>query len=279
MKKRRWRILGILVLVLAVAQGTFVLLVRPSNDRDWAPDMVRLPTAQFRGDSVTVANVRNNLYRSVDDFDVRWEERHYDLRQLESVWFVVEPFSGVPGPAHTFVTFGFRNGEFVGISVELRRERGEHFSPIKGLLRQYELAYVVADERDLIGLRANHRRDSVYLYPVRTTPERMRALFTAMLTRANALAERPEFYNTLTSTCTTNIVSHINDIAPRRVPLSYKVLLPAFADELAYDIGLLDTSLPFEEMRAAHRINRAAAEFADRPDFSAGIRRGLPGGA
>ncbi|MBX3173215.1 MAG: DUF4105 domain-containing protein [Gemmatimonadaceae bacterium] len=278
-ERRLGRVALVTVAVLAVAWLALVLLVRPSNDRDWSPDMVRLPAAEFHGDSVTVTNVRNNLYRSVDDFDVRWEDRRYDLQRLESVWFVVEPFSGVPGPAHTFVTFGFGDGEFVGISVELRRERGEHFSPIKGLLRQYELTYVVADERDLIGLRANHRRDSVYLYPVRTTTERMRALFTAMLTRANALAAHPEFYNTLTSTCTTNIVSHINDIAPRRVPLSYKVLLPAFADELAYDIGLLDSELPFEQMRAAHRINQAAAEFADRPDFSVGIRRGLAGGS
>lgn len=266
---------AVTALALAALWGAFALLVRPSNDREWAPDMVRLPAARFHGDSVTVTNVRNTLYRSVDDFDVRWEERGYDLNRLESVWFVVEPFSGVPGPAHTFVTFGFGDGEFVGISVELRREVGEHFSPLKGMLRQYELTYVVADERDLIGLRANHRRDSVYLYPVRTTPQKMRALFTAMLTRANALAERPEFYNTLTSTCTTNIVTHINDIAPRRVPLSYKVLLPALADELAYDIGLLDSSLPFEQMRAAHRINQAAAEYADRPDFSLGIRLGL----
>ena len=264
------------LVVLAVLRVAMLLLLRPSNDRNWSPDMVRLPEARFHGDSVTVANVRNNRYRSTDDFDVRWEERSYDLRRLESVWFVVEPFSGVPGPAHTFVTFGFGNGEFVGISVELRREVGEHFSPLKGMLRQYELTYVVADERDLIGLRANFRRDSVYLYPVRTTPERMRALFVEMLGRANALAARPEFYNTLTSTCTTNIVRHINTIAPRRVPLSVKVLLPAFADELAYDLDLLDTALPRDAFRSAHRINAQAAEYADRDDFSTGIRSALP---
>lgn len=264
------------VVVLAVIRVAMLLLLRPSNDRDWSPDMVRLPAARFHGDSVTVANVRNIRYRSTDDFDVRWEERSYDLRRLESVWFVVEPFSGVPGPAHTFVSFGFGNGEFVGISVELRREVGEHFSPLKGMLRQYELTYVVADERDLIGLRANHRRDSVYLYPVRTTPEKMRALFVEMLGRANALAARPEFYNTLTSTCTTNIVRHINTIAPRRIPLSVKVLLPAFADELAYDLGLIETALPRDSFRSAYRINAQAAEYADRDDFSTGIRSALP---
>lgn len=265
-----------MALALLAAWGALVLWRRPSNDRDWTADQVRVPTARFAGDSVYVANVRHVRYRSTQDFDVHWEDRAYDLGRLESVWFVVEPFSGVPGPAHTFLSFGFGDGEFVGISVEIRKERGEEFSPLKGLLRHFELTYVVADERDLIGLRANHRRDSVYLYPVRTTPERMRALFVEMLTRANALAERPEFYNTLTSTCTTNIVRHINTIAPRRVPLSLKVLLPAFADELAYDLGLLDTTLPREAFRDAHRINRLAAEYADRADFSVGIRSAFP---
>lgn len=262
--------------VLATGAVVFAVAVRPSNDRDWSPDQAQLSTAHFRGDSVDVQNVRNTHYRSTTDYDVRWETRSYDLSRLESVWFMVEPFSGWRGPAHTLLSFGFGDGEFVAISVEVRKEQGESFSPLKGLLRRYELQYVVGDERDLIGLRANHRRDSVYLYPVRTTPERMRELFVSMLERANTLAAAPEFYNTLTSTCTTNIVRHINVIAPGRVPLSYKVLLPAHADDLAYDIGLLDTELPRERFRAAHLINAQAAQYADSASFSRGIRSALP---
>lgn len=261
--------------VLLAAYAALLAFVHPSNDRDWSPDQVRLATAVVAGDTVRVQNVRNAFYRSTYDYDVRWEDRTYDLSKLESVWFMVEPFSDVRGPAHTLLTFGFSDGAYVGISVELRKEKGEAFSPLKGLFRQYELTYVVADERDLLGLRANHRQDSVFLYPVRTTPENKRALFLAMLKRANGLAANPEFYNTLTSTCTTNIVSHINDIAPKRVPLSFKVLLPAYADELAYDLGLLDTALPRDQFRAAHLINEAAARYADSEQFSAGIREGL----
>lgn len=257
----------------AIAGATaFVALVRPSNDRDWSPDQERTATARFDGDTVRILNVRNAYYRSTYDYDVYWEDRAYDLGRLESVWFVVEPFSGRRGPAHTLVSFGFGDGEFVAISVELRKEKGESFSPLRGLLRQYELAYVVGDERDLIGLRANHRRDSVYLYPIRTTTERMRAMFVAMLERANSLAERPEFYNTLTSSCTTNIVRHINVIAPRRIPFSYKVLLPGYADDLAYDLGLIDTDLPRDRFRQAHLINDLAQLYADSASFSNGIR-------
>lgn len=270
---RRILLAGAVVLgVPVVGYGLFSLIVRPSNDRDWSPDQERLAAATFVGDSVHIENVRNNLYRSVSDYDVRWERRSYDLTQLETVWFIVEPFSKVRGPAHTFLSFGFAGGEYVAISVELRKEMGETFHPFRGLLRQYELQYVVGDERDLIGLRANHRHDSVFVYPVRTTPEKKRELFVAMLQRANRLAERPEFYNTLWSSCTTNIVSHINDIAPKRVPFSYKVLLPAYSDELAYDLGLLETSLPRDAFRQPHLINARAAAFADQEEFSRGIR-------
>lgn len=252
----------------------FVLLVRPSNERDWNADQARMTTAEIVGDVVTIRNVRNATYRSTTDFDVHWETRRYDLSRLESVWFIVEPFADWRGPAHTFLSFGFDDGDHVAISVEIRKERGEAFSPLLGLLRQYEIAYVVGDERDLIGLRANHRKDDVFLYPVRATREQARALFVSMLERANRIAAEPEFYNTLTNTCTSNIVDHIESIAPGRVPWSYKTLLPAYSDDLAYDLGLIDTDLPRATYRSAHRINDLASRYAEDPAFSARIRIG-----
>jgi hypothetical protein len=266
------RVILVLGAVALAGAAAFVTTVQPANDRDWSADQERIATAAFAGNTVRIRNVRNTHYRSTDDYDVHWEDRSYDLDRLESVWFMVEPFSGWRGPAHTLVSFGFADGEYVAVSVEIRRERGESFSPLRGLFRQYELTYIVGDERDLIGLRANHRRDSVYLYPVRTTPDRMRAMFVSMLERANTLAERPEFYNTLTSTCTTNIVRHINVIAPRRIPYSFKVLLPAYADDLAFDLGLIDTDLSRDRFRQAHLINDLAELYADSVSFSSGIR-------
>lgn len=262
------RVLAILVLGYLL----LVLAIRPSNRRDWSPDTERTASAVFIDDSVKIKNVRNVRYRSTSDFDVRWEDRTYDLRQLESVWFVVEPFSDWRGPAHTFLSFGFGNDEYIAISVEIRKEKGESFSPVGGLLRQYELIYVIGDERDLIGLRANYRHDNVYLYQVKATPEKMRELFISMLERANQVAQHPEFYNTLTNTCTTNIVEHINVIAPGRIPFSYKTLLPAYSDELAFDLDLIDTELSRNEFRAAHQINAQAKLHADSPDFSKAVR-------
>jgi len=261
--------------LLAAAAVIAYASIRPRTDRVWSPDMAVMPAARFSGDSVYVTGIRNTAYETTERYTVAHYDRGYDLGRLESVWYLVEPFSGMKGPAHTLVSFGFGRGEYLAISVELRREPGEHFSPLKGVLKQYELMYVVADERDVIRLRTNYRHDDVYLYPVRATPEQRRRMLVSMLERANALRERPEFYNTLTNTCTTNIVRHVNEIAPRKVPLSYKVLLPGYSDQLAYDIGLLDTDLPFAEARARHHINARALRYAERPDFSDLIRRPL----
>jgi hypothetical protein len=276
LRRRRWLRATLIVLAAAaLAWVALIVLVRPSNTRDWSPDQARLATASFDSHIVHLHNVRNAVYRSSQDYDVHWEERDIDLDALTSVWFVVEPFADWRGPAHTFLSFGFADGDYLAISVEIRKERGESFSPLRGLLRQYELIYVIGDERDLIGLRANHRHDLVYLYPIRTTPERMRALLVSMLDRANALAADPEFYNTLSDNCTSNIVDHVDHIVPGRIPLSFATVLPAFSDDLAYDLGLIDTELPRESYREAFRINEAARRFADSEEFSRGIRSGL----
>lgn len=266
--RKVWRWLAGIVLVAALVY----VLIQPSNNRDWTPDQRVLPLAFFRGHHVDISNVRNIEYRSTDDYTVRHYDRTFDLDALRSLWFVVEPFHGLEGPAHTLISFGFDNDVYVAISVEIRKEKGEKFSPLLGILKRYELMYVIADERDVITLRSNFRKDDVFLYPIRTTPERRRQMFVEMLQRANRLAEHPEFYNTLTNTCTTNIVRHVNTISAGRVPWSYKVLLPAYSDELAYDLGLIETTLSLGEARRRFRINDRAARFVDDPDFSRRIR-------
>ena len=255
----------------AVAYALFALLVRPSNDRDWSVDQAVLPVATIDGPLVTIRNIRNFRYEATDRYTPGYYDKTFDLRALDSAWFVVEPF-GKGGAAHTFVSFGFRDRDFVAVSVEIRKEKGESFSPLKGLLRRYEVMYVIGDERDLVKLRTNYRNDPVHLYRIRTTPERMRAMFLAMVRRANALHEQPEFYNTLTNTCTTNLVRHVNQITPKRIPLRASVLLPATSDELAYELGLIDTALPFEEAQRRALINPSARRYADDPDFSRKIR-------
>ena len=260
-----------IVAALVILRAAMCVVVHPSTQRDWSRDQQVLPVAHLRGTLATIRNIRNFTYRTTDDYTPAYYDKTFDLNKLESAWFVVEPF-GKGGAAHTFVSFGFGGNDFVAISVEIRKEKGESFSVLKGLMRQYEVMYVIGDERDLVKLRTNYRHDTVYLYPIRTTRAKMRAMFVSMLARANKLAREPEFYNTLTNTCTTNLVSHVNLITPRKVPFSFATLLPANSDRLAYDLGMLDTNLPFDQARRKFQINELAKRYADDPQFSLRIR-------
>jgi len=269
---RLLKILGILAATVVAVFGVARFLIRPSNERKWALDQAVLPVAELdKLPLVTIRNIRNFAYESESRYTPAYYDKTFDLRKLDSAWFFVEPF-GKGGAAHTFVSFGFEDRDFVAISVEIRKEVGESFSPLKGLLRQYEVMYVVGDERDLVKLRTNFRKDPVHLYRIQTTPERVQATFLSMLRRANQLREHPEFYNTATNTCTTNLVRHVNEITPERIPFSPAVLLPAHSDRLAYDLGLIDRTLPFADTRRRALINAAAAKYAEDPEFSLRIR-------
>lgn len=270
LRRRLLLVSGLLLLVLAGS----ALVIRPSNERDWIEGQELLPTAAFRGEHATIRNVRNFRYRPDGSALPAYEGRTYDLSKLESVWFILAPFDPENrGPAHTFLSFGFADSQYVAISVEARREKGEEYSIAKGLLRQYEIMYVIGDERDLIGLRTNIRGDEVYVYPIKTTPDRVRRLFVQMLERANALAHEPEFYNTLWNNCTTNILEHANQVARRKIPYGKDVLLPGNGDALALRLGLIDSNDDLAEVRRRYLVNARAKQYADAPDFSTRIRQ------
>ena len=267
---------GTALTVTALLAAAVVSLARehPRSDRTWVPQQAVMARADTRGDSVFVHRLRNFSYTAEEEFTPAYDDRAYDLNKLESVWFVVTPFSKHwRGPAHTFVSFGFADSQYVAISVEARREPGETYSPLTGLFRRFEVIYVVGDERDLIGSRAVYGGYDVYLYPIRTSRERIRAMFVEMLARANALATKPEFYNTLTNNCTSNVVDHVNHIVPHAVPHGIKTILPGYADEVAYSLGLIDNSISLAEARRRYRVNGQARRFATSPEFSKAIRR------
>jgi hypothetical protein len=273
MIRKIFKVLLIGILLLVLFYTIFVLFTRPSANRDWVADQSTLAQTTFDNNLVHIKNIRNTNYRTTTDFDIRYYDKTFDLNKINSVWYMIEPFSGQKqGTAHTLISFGFDDGSYVSISAEIRKEKGEAFSVVKGLLRQYELVYIVADEQDVIKLRSNFRKDEVFLYPVNTSKEKIRELFISMLTRANKLTVDPEFYNTFTNNCTTNIVAHVNEISPKKVPFSFKVVMPAYSDELAQQIGLLDNSISLEELRAKYKINERAERYGDSKDFSQKIR-------
>lgn len=279
MRKLMSKTLSILFVAFILCITTLAIIfanLSPSNDRGWSADQDILPDIWINGDIVSILNVRNNDYRAPNDYDVSYYDKTYDLKGLESAWFVMEPFSGSVDAAHTMMSFGFENGDYVAISVEVRKEHGESFSPWKGLLKQYEIMYVIADERDVIRLRSNYRRDDVYLYPVKAEKSDIKALFLDMLQRAQKLKERPEFYNTIFNNCTSSIAQHVNRIAPGRIPWNRSFIFTGKSDRYAFDMGLIDTNLSFDEARKAFHINNASDQADKDPDFSRKIRASMP---
>jgi hypothetical protein len=247
--------------------------IPPSNARDWTPDVSRTARVTFDGSRVTIENVRNFKYRSESDYDQRWETRSYDLDRIKGVDLFIS-FWGPTEIAHTIVSWDFDNGQHLAISIETRKEKGESYSAIRGFFRQYELYYVVADERDLVGLRANYRGEQVYLYRISATPAQARALLVDYLNEVNQLADHPEWYNALTQNCTTAIRGHAQNIGAGG-SLDWRLLANGHLDELLYERGQIDTSIPFAELRSRSNITEKAKAAGDSPDFSARIRQGL----
>jgi hypothetical protein len=204
----------------------------PPTTANWQPQLATASTAEFAGDQVTVRNVRNYRYTPTEaDLKPNYYDRTYNLNDIKQVWYISEPFANQTYAAHTFLSFEFINGDFLAISIEARKQVGQNYSFWKGFLRTYPLMYVAADERDVVLLRANVRKDDVYVYPVKVAPDKARLLLTDMLTRMNSLQTKPEWYNTLTDNCTSAIVYHINRISPGRLPnLSWQLLLTGYAD-------------------------------------------------
>jgi Domain of unknown function (DUF4105) len=263
---------ALFVLVLA-----WWLMIPPQQDRDWAPEYAKPAYATINGDLVTVHNIRNFDYRTETDFTPRYYDKTFDLRKLDSVDIIACYWMGV-AIAHVFVSFAFGDKDFLAISVETRRERKESFSSVAGFFKQYELFYVVADERDLIRLRTNYRKDppeDVYLYRIRAPAENARRLFLDYVREINSLAQKPEFYNTLTTNCTTSILTHTR-VNPNHVPLSWKILLSGYVPQYLYEQDRIDTRLPFEELKRRSHVNPAAQAADQAADFSQRIRVGLP---
>jgi hypothetical protein len=234
-----------------------------------------LPWADIRGSSVTIHNIRNCDYRSETDYTVRHYDRTFDLAGLKSLDLTLIHW-GSPYIAHTMLSFGFEGGGFVCFSVETRKEVGEGYSTIKGFFRQYELTYVVADERDLIGLRTNYRGEQVYLYRLNASADLIRNIFLDYLLEVNSLKDHPEWYNALTGNCTTSIRINKAPYNPD-ARFDWRIILNGSIDEMLYGRRAIDTTLPFPELKELSLINGRAKNQDKSPNFSQLIRTGLPG--
>lgn len=249
--------------------------IPPSNDRDWLPDVAKPAVAETRGNIVTVRNIRNFEYRASDtDFVEHWETRTYDLDKLVGV----DLFLSYWGPtliAHTIMSWEFADGSHLAVSIETRKEKGEEYSAVLGFFRQFELYYVVADERDVVGVRTNHRGEQVFLYRLRMPVDRARALLLHYLEEANRLARQAHWYNALTQSCTTTITHNVAAIGVK-MAFDWRILANGRLDQLLYERGSINSTLPFPELRTLSDVTARAKAAGAAPDFSQRIREGLP---
>ena len=270
----RQRRMSVVFIALFLGVVAWWISIAPSHDRNWRPEVAVMPRAVVDGDRVRITGVRNFDYRGRNDFTVRYEEREVLLSHLTALDFYVSYF--MEGPVgHTFLSFIFDNAPPLSISIETRPEVNEGFAPIASMFKQFELIYVVGDERDLVGVRAIHRGEPIYLYRLNTSADDARRLLLIYLARINELADRPEFYHLLTNSCTINIVRYAN-AAGREGRIDIRHILNGLADSYLYRSGRIDTTLQFDELRQRFQINEAARAADGASDFSQRIRASLP---
>ena len=253
--------------------------LKPSQQRDWIPELARLPEITREGDILTVSNLRNFRWRTEEDYDPRWESRRYDLSKLTGADLFLSYWSGET-IAHLLLSFTFSDSTPLTISIEIRREKGEEYSALAGFFRSYEMAYVAADERDLIGLRTHARKEDTRLFRLAASPAQARDVLLAYVADINRLAKEPRWYNTLTTNCTTVVYELVSSVAPQwtfSLPLDPRVLLSGYLPGYLRDIGAVRRDLPLTEFVQRGKIGEAARKLSlDDPDFSAKIREGVP---
>jgi hypothetical protein len=273
-----WRTRGArwatLVLMWAAVLAWFWFVPAPA-DADWQADVRETPEFHFHGDQLTVSGIRNFRYRTSDtDFDEVWVERTYDMTRLRTV----DLFFSFWGPkliCHNFVSFGFERAdgtmEQLVVSIEARKRRGQEYSALGGLFRQFPLIYVWADERDVVRVRTDFRGETVRRYRVEGRPENLRILLERFAIESSELAHAPRWYNAVTQSCGIDI---LRTAWGQRIPLipSAKLLFNGTWERDAWDEGRMGEGLRFEEALQRADIT-ADARAADIRDFSRAIRQ------
>jgi len=246
--------------------------LKATNDKEWAPEVARIPYGEIENDILVLHNVRNFKYKSRDEFVEHWETRRYNLKELESLDIFLSYWKS-PHIAHVVMSWGFANGEHLAISIETRKDKSQKYSELRGFFKQYTLAYVAADELDLIRLRTNYRKERVYGYRINVPDQYKRYLLESYLRHMNKLIDKPEFYHALLQNCTTGISRHYKTFMPESSWIDWRLIANGHMDKLLYDLGLIKTDLPLEQLRKQSRVDLRMQKLGEE-DFSDNLREG-----
>lgn len=262
-----------LILSIVASVGLFWATQAPSNQRDWAPIASKTPHAEIDGTKVHFKNVRNFRHNEDGTATHDWYDATYDVSEIERGYFLMTTFGGVEGLAHVMVSFEFKGERFLVMSVEIRREVGEEYHPIGGMFRQFELYYVVADERDALALRTHVHKDPTWLIPMNAGPEKTGEFFLDMVRRANELHAEAQWYNSITSSCASNLADHYEVINNVSLPPDYRILLPGFSGEILAELDLLPEGMSVEEAMASFRVDEKARGLELDDSWSTNLRK------
>lgn len=250
MKTLKYVIIAALISAVIIVAGSWVV-ERPSHTRIWRDDYSRVPQVHDVENGYVVENIRNWSYDTVTGEPVvmEWQTATITPETLETVYFVLEPFSSNKAIAHTMLSFHFTDGSAYIVSIEARREIGETYEPIRAaLLPTYEYLFVWTTERDMYGNSQFYAGDELYRYELMLTPEQERYVLQAMLAETKDIAARPRWYNTLFANCTNVLADVLNKTYPGALPWHYARVMPGFSEEYLYKRGYFDTSRSLEEL-------------------------------
>lgn len=262
----------------SILVSTFFFWVshQPSNARDWSPIASKTAWAEINGSEVVFNNVRNFRHNEDGTFEPDWYQATYNVEEIEQAYLLLTTFGGVEGLAHVMVSFRFKGEKYLIMSVEIRREMGEEYHPVGGTFRQFELYYVVADERDALALRTHVHKDPTWVIPMNAGPEKTGEFFMDMVRRANSLHAEPQWYNSITSSCASNLATHYEVINEVSLPPDYRILLPGFSGELLAELDLLPEGMSVEDAMATFRVDELARAQPLDENFSTAIRANFP---
>lgn len=252
-RRRTFFIIAVLTLAITIWQQA----VPATNDRDWKTSVARLPQIAINDNEVKITNIRDFDYHSETDFTPRYYSRNFNLNELITLDYILSYWDGNKAIAHSIFSFGFKNGDYLAVSVEIRSSKNQKQSFLKGIFNQYELIYILADERDVLRLRSNFRKEQVYLYRVKSNIPLLRKVFVKIISRAAELQKHPRFYNTLKNNCLTSLLADLRQAQGRQYHFDYRFILNGYSDALLYDKNVLITGgLPFKALKKRRHINQ-----------------------
>lgn len=276
------------IVARAIVAGMILLVyltwiwITPRTDRVWLDQHQRFATISIQENRVSITGLRHTKYVTEQNYKTEYESFDFDLNRIRSVWFFVQRFTSLKSLGHTFLSFEIDTDSgrrFISVSAEIRCEPNEGYGPIRGMFKQYELIYIISDERDALGYRTHIRpKDRVWMYRCNATPEQAQQMFRDIAQRNHQLQIQPEFYHTLLNNCTNNIVTHANRLAEQ--PASYfdlKIILPGYSAKPAYKLGLIgEPGESFAELQKRSRVDEIARSIDLDENFSVNVRRVVP---